>query len=291
MKKFLSVAFVFLMMLSLLTPGISATGAAPAEIPAIPEGVYSLKDTAIQITTDVTVGTTTQASKAVRIVPTMAAETIDISGKQYIYVWIYVADETLLYDNNGDSIELCSGGNRDTEESALYFYYDKAIVPTINYDYSQLDRGWNEYLLKLDDFMVDAGGSLNRAGLNYVGFVMRSKPEGLTFAIGPMYAVNMEDVNVDESKVTTVGGQETTPEETLPPLITEPITTPAPVETTPAPTDMSGDTTPAPVDTAPAPARTTPAPEDEGGCGSAVAAAALLPALLFGAGIVIRRRK
>ena len=283
MKKLLSVAFAILMMLSVLTLGISATEAVPVEVPDIPDGVYSVKDSAIKITNDVTVGTTTQASKAVRIVPTMAADSIDVSGKQYIYVWIYVADETMLYDNNGDSIELCSGGNRDTEERAMYFYYDKAIVPTINFDYAQLDRGWNEYLLKLDDFMVDAGGSCDRTRLNYVGFVMRSKPEGLTFAIGPMYAVNMEDMDVDTSKVTTVEVAETTPEETLPPLITEPVTTPAAPETTTAAPEV---TTPAPVETTSA-----PVVEDKGGCGSIIATTMLLPISLFGAAIVIRRRK
>lgn len=289
MKKFLTVAFAILMMLSVLTLGISATDAVPPEIPEIPEGVYAVKDSAVQITNDVTVGTTTQASKAVRIVPTMAAESIDVSSKQYIYVWIYISDETMVYNNNGDSIELCSGGNRDTEESAMYFYYDKAIVPTINYDYAQLDRGWNEYLLKLDDFMVDAGGSCDRTRLNYVGLVMRSKPEGLNFAIGPMYAVNMEDLDFDASKVTTVSPEDTTPEETLPPLVTEPVTTPSDPETTLATPD---ETTPASVDTTPTSVETTPASvENNGGCGSVVAATMLLPISLFGATIVIRRRK
>lgn len=289
MKKILSVAVVLVMMLSVLTLGIAATDAVSPEVPDIPEGVYSVKDSAIKLTNEVTVGTTTQASKAVRIVPAMAADSLDISGKQYIYVWIYVSDETMLYDNNGDGIELCSGGNRDTEESAMYFYYDKAIVPTINYDYAQLDRGWNEYLLKLDDFMVDAGGSCDRTRLNYVGFVMRSKPEGLTFAIGPLYAVNMEDLNYDPSKVTTVVTEDTTPEETLPPLVTEPVTTPvtteAPAPTTPETTTVAPD--PTPKDT------TTVAPDSgkQGSCGSVVAATVLLPVALFGAAVVVRRRK
>ena len=289
MKKILSVAVVLVMMLSVLTLGIAATDAVSPEVPDIPEGVYSVKDSAIKLTNEVTVGTTTQASKAVRIVPAMAADSLDISGKQYIYVWIYVSDETILYDNNGDSIKLCSGGNRDTEESAMYFYYDKAIVPTINYDYAQLDRGWNEYLLKLDDFMVDAGGSCDRTRLNYVGFVMRSKPEGLTFAIGPLYAVNMEDLNYDPSKVTTVVTEDTTPEETLPPLVTEPVTTPvtteAPAPTTPETTTVAPD--PTPKDT------TTVAPDSgkQGGCGSVIAATVLLPVALFGAAVVVRRRK
>lgn len=289
MKKILSVAVVLVMMLSVLTLGIAATDAVSPEVPDIPEGVYSVKDSAIKLTNEVTVGTTTQASKAVRIVPAMAADSLDISGKQYIYVWIYVSDETMLYDNNGDGIELCSGGNRDTEESAMYFYYDKAIVPTINYDYAQLDRGWNEYLLKLDDFMVDAGGSCDRTRLNYVGFVMRSKPEGLTFAIGPLYAVNMEDLNYDPSKVTTVVTEDTTPEETLPPLVTEPVTKPvtteAPAPTTPETTTVAPD--PTPKDT------TTVAPDSgkQGGCGSVVAATVLLPVALFGAAVVVRRRK
>lgn len=289
MKKILSVAVVLVMMLSVLTLGIAATDAVSPEVPDIPEGVYSVKDSAIKLTNEVTVGTTTQASKAVRIVPAMAADSLDISGKQYIYVWIYVSDETMLYDNNGDGIELCSGGNRDTEESAMYFYYDKAIVPTINYDYAQLDRGWNEYLLKLDDFMVDAGGSCDRTRLNYVGFVMRSKPEGLTFAIGPLYAVNMEDLNYDPSKVTTVVTEDTTPEETLPPLVTEPVTTPvtteAPTPTTPETTTVAPD--PTPKDT------TTVAPDSgkQGGCGSVVAATVLFPVALFGAAVVVRRRK
>ena len=171
----------------------------------------------------------------------------------------------------------------------MYFYYDKAIVPTINYDYAQLDRGWNEYLLKLDDFMVDAGGSCDRTRLNYVGFVMRSKPEGLTFAIGPLYAVNMEDLNYDPSKVTTVVTEDTTPEETLPPLVTEPVTTPvtteAPAPTTPETTTVAPD--PTPKDT------TAVAPESgkQGGCGSVVAATVLLPVALFGAAVVVRRRK
>ncbi len=287
MRKILSVALMLALMLSMLTLGITATDALSPEVPDIPEGVYSVRDSAMQLTKEITVGNTTQASKAVRIVPAMAADSLDISGKQYIYVWIYVSDETMLYDNNGDSIELCSGGNRDTEESALNFYYDKAMVPTINYDYARLDRGWNEYLLKLDDFMIDDGGSCDRTRLNYVGFVMRSKPEGLTFAIGPMYAANMEDLSFDASKVTTVVDGETTPEETLPPLVTEPVTTPGNTE----PTSTTPGTTPSTPVSTPKDTTTTANTGRQGGCGSVAETAALLPVALFGAAVVVKRRK
>ena len=287
MKKILSVVLMLTLMLSMLTLGITATDALSPEVPDIPEGVYSVRDSAMQLTKELTVGNTTQASKAVRIVPAMAADSLDISGKQYIYVWIYVSDETMLYDNNGDGIELCSGGNRDTEESALNFYYDKAMVPTINYDYARLDRGWNEYLLKLDDFMIDDGGSCDRTRLNYVGFVMRSKPEGLTFAIGPMYAVNMEDLSYDASKVTTVVDGETTPEETLPPLVTEPVTTPG---TNTGPTSTTPETAPPAPDSTPKDTTTAANTGKQGGCGS-VAAVALLPIALFGTAVVVRRCK
>ena len=287
MKKILSVVLMLTLMLSMLTLGITATDALSPEVPDIPEGVYSVRDSAMQLTKEITVGNTTQASKAVRIVPAMAADSLDISGKQYIYVWIYVSDETMLYDNNGDGIELCSGGNRDTEESALNFYYDKAMVPTINYDYARLDRGWNEYLLKLDDFMIDDGGSCDRTRLNYVGFVMRSKPEGLTFAIGPMYAVNMEDLSYDASKVTTVVDGETTPEETLPPLVTEPVTTPG---TNTEPTSTTPQIAPPAPDSTPKDTTTAANTGKQGGCGS-VAAVALLPIALFGTAVVVRRCK
>ncbi len=287
MKKILSVVLMLTLMLSMLTLGITATDALSPEVPDIPEGVYSVRDSAMQLTKEITVGNTTQASKAVRIVPAMAADSLDISGKQYIYVWIYVSDETMLYDNNGDGIELCSGGNRDTEESALNFYYDKAMVPTINYDYARLDRGWNEYLLKLDDFMIDDGGSCDRTRLNYVGFVMRSKPEGLTFAIGPMYAVNMEDLSYDASKVTTVVDGETTPEETLPPLVTEPVTTPG---TNTEPTSTTPEIAPPAPDSTPKDTTTAANTGKQGGCGS-VAAVALLPIALFGTAVVVRRCK
>lgn len=283
MKKLMTLAFVFAMLLSALTLGIAADNA----LPEIPTGAYSVKASAIRLTTDTAVGVTQQSSKAVRIVPTLTAGSIDISEKQYIYVWIYVSDETLLYDNNGDSIELCSGGNRDTEESAINFYYDKAITPTINFDYARLDRGWNEYLIKLDDFQVLTGGELNRKALNYIGFVMRSKPEGLTFAIGPMYAVSMEDLDYDGSAITSADTDAaTTPEQTLPPLITEPVTTPRSTTATPA-TAPAPDTTASPKsnDT------TTAAPEGKGGCASSASLLAIVPMMTFCAAVTFKRRK
>ena len=135
--------------------------------------------------------------------------------------------------------------------------------------------------------MIDDGGSCDRTRLNYVGFVMRSKPEGLTFAIGPMYAVNMEDLSYDASKVTTVVDGETTPEETLPPLVTEPVTTPG---TNTEPTSTTPEIAPPAPDSTPKDTTTAANTGKQGGCGS-VAAVALLPIALFGTAVVVRRCK
>lgn len=289
MKKVFSLFITIAIVLTALM-SVSAIDATP--IPDIPEGKYALKDTALQLTSDITSGVTSTAKSAVRIVPAMKEATLDISGKQYLYVWIYVSDETMLYDNNGDSIELCSGGNRDTEESAIYFYYDKEFVPTVGFDYAPLDRGWNEYLLKLDDFMVDKGGALNPAALNYIGIVMRSNPEGLTFAVSKMYAVNLEDLTYDPSVVDPTGT-------TAAPATDAPLpelTTAAPV--TDAPTEAPAVTTAAPAtEAATTAAQTdkkpeqTTAPEQTGGCGSSVAGIAALFALIPAGAVMLKKKK
>ncbi|MBO5279249.1 MAG: hypothetical protein J6B06_07150 [Lachnospiraceae bacterium] len=138
--------------------------------------------------------TTTKAKAGTRLVAGLAGPEFDISGYDYLHLWIYVSDDTILYNNNGDGLELASGGTYDQEENSLNFYYDKAAMPTINSDYSKLQAGWNEYLLKISDFKISTGGSLKLAELDYIGLVLRSNPAGLTFAMSEIYAVKEEDV-------------------------------------------------------------------------------------------------
>lgn len=91
---------------------------------------------------------------------------------------------------------------------------------------------------------------------------------------------------------TPVAGADTTPAETTPAVTTPAETTPA--ETTPAETTpKTEETTPAPgADTTTAAAPTTTAEEPKkGGCGSSLAIAGVLPIMLCGAAVVIRRRR
>lgn len=171
-------------------------GAASAEetLPPVPGSSAYQYTNALQLTEATSAVTTTKAKSAVRLKPTLCAGTLDISDYDYLHLWLYVSDASLLYDNNGDGLELSSGGKQDSQENTLYFSYTKAQVPTINADYSRLKTGWNEYLLKISDFQVKAGGELNAAALNYIGLVLRSNPAGLSFAMSAIYAVKAENV-------------------------------------------------------------------------------------------------
>lgn len=163
-------------------------------LPALPETSDYVITEKLQLTNATDILTTTKAKSGTRLKAQLLEESFDISQYDYLYLWIYVSDDTVLYDNNGDGLELASGGKEDQEENALYFYYNKATVPTINENYHSLKTGWNEYLLKISDFKVTAGGSLDHTVLNYIGLVLRSNPAGLTFAMSEIYAVKEENV-------------------------------------------------------------------------------------------------
>lgn len=189
-KKLLSLGLLLTLLLPLWSGTILAEGAVLPQRPAA--GAYACSG--LQLTEATGAVTTTEAKKAVRAQAELTDTSFDVSGYDYLYLWIYVSDASLLYDNNGDGLELSSGGKQDKEENTLYFSYNKAVVPTINGDYARLQTGWNEYLLKIDDFQVTAGGALNPKALNYIGLVLRSQPAGLIFAMSEIYAVKAENV-------------------------------------------------------------------------------------------------
>lgn len=190
MKRTLCLGLLLALCISLCAGAVSAE----QTLPSVPgSGAYQYTN-ALQLTEATSAATTTKEKSAVRLKPTLCAEALDLTDYDYLHLWLYVSDASLLYDNNGDGLELASGGKQDTQENTLYFSYTKAQVPTINADYSRLQTGWNEYLLKISDFQVKAGGELNAAALNYVGLVLRSNPAGLTFAMSAIYAVREEEV-------------------------------------------------------------------------------------------------
>lgn len=194
MKKLFKTAVSVLLSAVLTAAVITVALPAGAALPDRPQkGDYTLKGSALQLTSGSTEATTSAASVGTRITPGLKEASFDVSNYDYIYLWIYVSDASLLSNNNGDGIELCSGGKQDSEESALYFHRTKDSVPTINNSYSPLKTGWNEYMLKLEDFTVTKGGTLNTSNLNFIGLVLRSTKPGLTFGVSEIYAVKSGD--------------------------------------------------------------------------------------------------
>lgn len=191
MKTLLPLTLLLALLMTLWSGTVLAEGAPLPQRPTA--GAYGYSS-GLQLTEATAAQTTTEAKKAVRVQASLKQTAFDISEYDYLHVWIYVSDAALLYDNNGDGLELSSGGKQDKEESALYFSYTKAEVPTVNGSYARLETGWNEYLLKLADFQVATGGTLDPTKLNYIGLVLRSNPAGLTFAMSEIYAVKAEDV-------------------------------------------------------------------------------------------------
>ncbi|MBQ9106537.1 MAG: hypothetical protein IJY56_01445 [Clostridia bacterium] len=190
MKKIFKAALSAVLSVMLCVTAAAIALPAGAALPDRPQkGDYTLKNSALQLTSGNTEATTSAASTGTRIAPNLKEASFDISNYDYLYLWIYVSDASLLSNNNGDGLELCSGGMQDSEESALYFHRTKESVPTINSNYSPLKTGWNEYMLKLEDFTVTKGGSLNASNLNFIGLVLRSTKPGLTFGISDIYAV------------------------------------------------------------------------------------------------------
>lgn len=177
-----------------MTSGIRVTAA--EGLPALPNNSNYTICNALKLTNATEAMTTTKSKTGTRLTAEMAQTEFDISQYDYLYLWIYVSDATVLYDNNGDGLELASGGQQDNEENSLFFYYNKAAVPTINNNYGKLQTGWNEYLLKLSDFKTSTGGTLDETALDYIGLVLRSNPAGLTFAMSEIYAVTEENVTM-----------------------------------------------------------------------------------------------
>jgi len=194
MKKIFKAALSAVLSVMLCVTAATVALPAGAALPDRPQkGDYTLKGSALQLTSGNTEATTSAASTGTRISPNLKEASFDVSDYDYLYLWIYVSDASLLSNNNGDGIELCSGGKQDSEESALYFHRTKESVPTINSNYAPLKTGWNEYMLKLEDFTVTKGGSLNASNLNFIGLVLRSTKPGLTFGISDIYAVKSGD--------------------------------------------------------------------------------------------------
>ena len=174
---------------------VGMVAAENVELSTLPEeGIFQYTN-GLKLSEATSATTTTKAKGATRLAATVINGIQDISEYDYLHLWIYISDASLLYDNNGDGLELSSGGKQDNEEAGLYFSYTKAEVPTINKDYTRLQSGWNEYLLKLSDFQVAAGGTFDPAALDFIGLVLRSNPEGLTFAMSEIYAVREADVS------------------------------------------------------------------------------------------------
>lgn len=170
---------------------------ASAELPAIPKtGEYTIQKTVLQLTADTvsgqTPGTVNGKPKACRLVLPLKSPVTDLSAAEYLHFWIYVEDTALLNENTGDSIELCSGGKQDNGETAICFHSKSAETPSLTGGYHPLKKGWNEYLVDLDDFTVEAGGGLDRAALNFMAVVLRST-EPMTVAVGPVYAGKTAD--------------------------------------------------------------------------------------------------
>ncbi|MBQ9112967.1 MAG: hypothetical protein IJY08_05225 [Clostridia bacterium] len=294
-----------------ITPPVIDTAAPPAatepttppeaaELPAIPAGDYAVKEggSAIKMTTGIAQNTSTGTGNCA-FRPTMADEKFDITGKKYLLVWIYVSDaEKNNNSNQGDSLELTSGGASDVNESALNFYMHKTlIVPTLEANYRKLETGWNQYLLKLDDFVLnmDENKTLTNGGVgcdfsavNYIRMVVRAKEAGVTYGLGEIYAVNIEDLTYDTSDP-TLDPDYQAPEDTLgfdDPGLDLPgnlgnNTTEASGNTTAEQTTAGGNST------------ETAAGTDDGGCGSSVAFIGVASVAAVGvcAAVVSRKKK
>ena len=191
--RVLSIILALTLVLTMIS-GIRVT--ATEGLPALPDNSNYTICNALKLTNATEAMTTTKAKTGTRLTAEMVQTEFDISQYDYLYLWIYVSDATVLYDNNGDGLELASGGQQDNEENSLFFYYNKASVPTINNNYGKLQTGWNEYLLKLSDFKTSTGGTLDETALDYIGLVLRSNPAGLTFAMSEIYAVTEENVTM-----------------------------------------------------------------------------------------------
>ena len=179
----------------ILTLFVGMVAAENVELPTLPEEGNFQYTNGLKLSEATSAITTTKEKGATRLAATVINGIQDISEYDYLHLWIYISDAALLYDNNGDGLELSSGGKQDKEEAGLYFSYTKAEVPTINEDYARLQSGWNEYLLRLSDFRVAAGGTFDPAALDFIGLVLRSNPAGLTFAMSEIHAVREEDVS------------------------------------------------------------------------------------------------
>lgn len=184
------------MVLTLLLSVFAGTAAAEGtSLPPLPEERSFRYSEGLKLSEATGAITTTKAKSGTRLAASVVDGVQDISEYDYLHLWIYVSDDSLLYDNNGDGLELSSGGKQDKEEVGLYFSYTKAEVPTINENYAGLHTGWNEYLLRSSDFKVAVGGTFDPKALDFIGLVLRSTSAGLTFAMSEIYAVHEEDVS------------------------------------------------------------------------------------------------
>lgn len=142
---------------------------------------YQLKNTALQLTTRAFWGTTKKASSYLRLTPTLTGESFDLSEYDYIYTWLYLSATDLAA---GDSIELTSGGKQDSKENA---------VRLKEWSDGQLQVGWNELMIPLDDFKYQTGGGIDYAKLNFIGVVFRSASGAVTGMVSEIYALMTSD--------------------------------------------------------------------------------------------------
>ncbi|MBQ9112969.1 MAG: hypothetical protein IJY08_05235 [Clostridia bacterium] len=181
-------------------------GPLSTDVPELPDGELAVKDggAAKQLTSEVYSGVTTGAG-AIGL-GTALENPVDISDKEYIYVWIYCSDTRKINTttNTGDEIELTSSGACDVEESAIKLYKNASLsddeVNFLNTSYGSIRTGWNEYLIRIDDFSVKTSdGGCTLTELDYVRLVVSAKVNNVAFAMGPVYAVNLEDLERNEA--------------------------------------------------------------------------------------------
>ena len=194
-----------------------------------PAGKYLLKEDAMAVTTgeySVTVsGGSTQ--KLARLMPEIAygeGDSVDISGKQYLYFWLYVsnaaADDSTVSDNE---LELTSGGKCDEEENAIRLYRisEEGEPWLMSGDYGTFKTGWNEYavpirdLTRLTNKSGEKGVGCDLTALNYLRIYFHTKagiePEQVTYAVSTVYAINPEDLSEEGVSLPDLGSSDDDP--------------------------------------------------------------------------------
>ncbi len=178
----------------------------------VPKGTYVLNSSAMAITTGEISATVTGGSRQlVRLMPEInygEGASVDISGKQYLYFWLYVsnaeADNSTVSDNE---LELCSGGKCDEEENAIRLYRisEEGEPWLMSGDYGTFETGWNEYVVPIRDLTRltsksgQPGTGCDYRALNYLRIFFHTREgmdaEEVTYAISTVYAINPGDLS------------------------------------------------------------------------------------------------